>query len=107
MTQRHCRACNGWHDLDEPWPLGCAKHFRGCRDKLSDYVSAPQVIRDALDDMRSMADGQMYTSKRTYYDSLKRKGCEIVEKPPETEGPNRPGLKMPRVGHDVKRAMEN
>ena len=70
------------------------------------HLAAPMVMRDCIE-MRSMADGKMYTSKRAYYDSLKRKGCEIVEKAPETEGPNRPKLKLPRVAHDVKRAMES
>ncbi len=70
------------------------------------HLAAPMVMRDTIE-MRSMADGEIYTSKRAYYDSLKRKGCEIVEKAPETEGPNKPGLKMGRAGHDVKRAMES
>jgi hypothetical protein len=106
MTQRHCRACNGWHDLDEVWPAECSGHFRSHRGPASDLITAPVVIRDCIE-MRSMADGQMYTSKRAYYSSLRSKDLEIVEKPVLTEGPNRPELKMPRAGHDVKRAMES
>lgn len=105
MTQRHCRACNGWHDLDEPWPAECSSHFRSIRGPASDLVAAPMVISDSIE-MQSMADGEIYTSKRKYYRSLKSRDLEIVDKPLMKEGPNRPDLKMPRVAHDVKRAME-
>lgn len=63
------------------------------------------VINDTIE-MQSMADGQMYTSKRGYYASLRGRDLEIDDRPPQMEGPNRPELKMPRAAHDVKRAME-
>lgn len=28
MTQRYCRVCTDWHDLDEPWPSACGAHHR-------------------------------------------------------------------------------
>lgn len=69
------------------------------------HLAAPMVIRDCIE-MRSMADGKMYTSKGAYYRSLKAKNLEIVEKPVMKET-NRPDLKMPKVAHDVKRALES
>lgn len=38
----------------------------------------PMIISDNLDGLRSMADGQIYTSKRHYERSVKAHGCEIV-----------------------------
>jgi hypothetical protein len=38
----------------------------------------PMIISDHLDGLFSHADGQIYTSKRAYYDSVKAHGCEIV-----------------------------
>lgn len=41
-------------------------------------LACPMIISDSLDDLKSMADGRIYTSKRAYYDSVKAHGCEIV-----------------------------
>ena len=40
MTVRLCRACTGFHDLDEPWPPGCMGHF------ATKGSSGPQIIKD-------------------------------------------------------------
>lgn len=45
--------------------------------KLSDEVALPHIISDCIE-MKSMLDGQTYTSKRAYYASVKAGGCEIV-----------------------------
>lgn len=37
--QRYCKACTGWHDLDEPWPHNCTSHW----DKSA---AGPQIVRD-------------------------------------------------------------
>jgi hypothetical protein len=67
------------------------------------------VISDNIE-LRSMADGSMYTSKRGYYRSLKEKGCEIVEGRTDDlipEGPNRPRETKSDVGQDVKRVWDS
>lgn len=40
---RHCDSCNGWHDLDEPWPDNCKWHFhkREGEDKIG-----LQIVKD-------------------------------------------------------------
>lgn len=51
------------------------------RAKFSRYarsdIAFPHVVSDNIE-LQSMADGHVYTSKRAYYDSLKRTGHEIV-----------------------------
>lgn len=83
------------------------------RAKFSRYarsnIAFPHVVSDSLDDMRSMADGQVYTSKRAYYDSLKRTGHEIVGGMDPTsyvaKNPNDKQLEADIVA-DVQRAMQ-
>jgi hypothetical protein len=43
----------------------------------SDVVGCPMIISDCME-MRSMVDGQVYTSKRAYEQSVKAAGCAIV-----------------------------
>ncbi len=102
MPHRHCRACNGWHDLYEPWPAECSTHFRS-RGPASDTLSAPNVIMDGIE-MRGMHDGKTYTSKRGYYNSLKREGLHISETPMgETSNPK---PQKPDIAQDIKRAID-
>lgn len=42
-------------------------------------LPAPNFILDGAEPFKSMADGKIYDSKSTYYESLKREGCRIVE----------------------------
>lgn len=44
MSQRLCRACNKWHDLDAPWPAKCVGHFRA-NNARSD-LSGPMIVSD-------------------------------------------------------------
>ena len=62
------------------------------------------LIRDHLDDMRSQADGKVYTSKSAYYRSLKRQGLEIDERP-RIRDSNRPGYDPGDLKADIARAM--
>lgn len=70
MTVRLCRACTGFHDLDEPWPRGCMGHF-AVRDSAS-----PQIIKD-IDPYKTIAadaDGKpaKIGSRREHREFLKR-----------------------------------
>ena len=109
MPQRHCRVCNGWHDLSERWPEECRGHFRHVRGPASEYVAAPMVISDNIE-LRSHANGEMYTSKRAYYRDLNRSGHSIVDKHPSleefSEKPNRPEGTPKDVGRDVAKAWD-
>ncbi len=39
----------------------------------------PYIAGDSVKPFRSMADGKMYDSKSTYFESLKRNECLVVE----------------------------
>ena len=63
------------------------------------------LIRDGMDPIVSMADGQTYDSKRAYQRGVRQAGCEIVGndragfgKPPEYQPGN--------IGADIKRSIE-
>lgn len=82
-----------------------AKHNQSARSD----VPCPHVVSDSLDYMQSMADGKRYTSKRAYYDSLKRTGHEIVAgMDPSSyvaKAPNDKQLEAD-IAADVKRAIQ-
>lgn len=66
------------------------------------HLSAPMIISDTMNPIRSMADGKMYDSKSAYERGVKATGCRIVGNDRlESSTPQRP-----RVGHDIKRAID-
>lgn len=81
MRQRFCRVCSQWHDVSEPWPVACYP------------VSAnnvPYVISDNIE-VRSMHDGQMYTSKSKLRNAYRAAGVEeIGNEMPRSERPSSP-----------------
>lgn len=46
--------------------------------KRSDFP-CPYIATDTVKPFKSMADGKTYDSKSTYFESLKRNGCRVVE----------------------------
>lgn len=72
--------------------------------KANRSLACPMIVRDGMDPMQSMADGQTYDSKSDYYRSLKEQGCEIVE----GDKPAAPLIKDDPVisTQDVKTAFE-
>lgn len=68
MTQRLCKVCSKWHDLDEPWPIKCAKHHKG---------SAPYVISDGMEPTKHHGTGRMISSKRAF--SAETRAAGMVE----------------------------
>lgn len=63
MTQRHCRACDGWHDLDKAWPRECVGHFGGRVNMNRSSLPSPMIILDGIDPVQSMQTGLWYDSK--------------------------------------------
>lgn len=60
-----------------PWAEVAAR--RRARSALKwSSLSAPMVIRDALDAVVNPCDGKPYDSKRAYYQTVKDHGCVIV-----------------------------
>lgn len=105
MTQRFCKSCRGWHDLDAPWPSNCLPERNLARADLP----TPRVISDALPDLWNPADGRIYDSKSNFEKAVKAKGLVIAgndssitqahERAVERAPP--PGLK-----DDLKRAWD-
>lgn len=102
MRQRKCRACEGWHDMEQPWPANCMAHWPS--PAAPSGLPRPYVITDTLpggvSGMRSMADGQMYDSRSKYLASLRGKyeiaGNEQLKPHPKVEPEG--------VGQDILRA---
>lgn len=95
MTQRMCRACGDWHDLDEPWPAKCSRHSRG---------SAPYVISDNMDPTKHHGTGEIMTSKRAFSKATRAVGC--IEIGNEIVKPRAP-VKLDRAQRreDIKRTI--
>lgn len=70
MSERFCRVCSSWHDLDEPWPLECYPK----RDTARSDLPMPMIRLDTTEPLRSMADGKVYTSKAAMRASYKASG---------------------------------
>lgn len=62
---RRCHACGGYHWLSE-WP---DNHYSEAPARSD--LSAPMVIGDTQDELKSMADGKMYSSKSAMRASYK------------------------------------
>jgi hypothetical protein len=73
---RLCRACEGWHSLEEAWPSACSSHFQAATARSD--LPHPMVISDSLDGLQSMVDGQRYDSKSALRASYKRAGVMEV-----------------------------
>lgn len=66
-------------------------------------LPAPMIISDHLDYVQNPADGQTYTSKRSYEKAVRAAGCEIIgnEKPSASARPQ-----MDDPVNDIKQAIE-
>lgn len=69
MSERYCRACGGWHSLEQPWPVECFKPVEVARSGLG----FPMVITDTMPALEHV-DGKMYDSKRAFRAVTRREG---------------------------------
>ena len=68
-------------------------------------VSAgPSVIGD-IQDVHSLLDGKVYSSRRHYRDSVKAHGCEIVGNDFNNQPMDRPMRDTPGLKDDIAKAM--
>lgn len=103
--QRFCRVCGGWHD-PQSWPHNCMS-FNHSRSDLS----APMLIQDGMEPVKSMLDGQMYDSKAKLRATYKEAGVVEVgndssvlnPKPRPKPKPDRESIKA-SVGKAFSRA---
>jgi hypothetical protein len=54
MSERLCRACQGWHDLDQPWPAKCLSHFKGSAQRSD--LPGPMIVSDIREYRASAVD---------------------------------------------------
>lgn len=64
MTQRMCKTCGNWHDLDQPWP--CSRTSKS---------SAPYVISDTMAPTKHMGTGEVLDSKAKFRSATRASGC--------------------------------
>ena len=104
MPQRLCKVCDGWHDLNEPWPHNCCSEA-----PARSSLPAPQVIADTMAPTQSMVDGKFYTSKAalraTYKPSGNKDGKRYNEVGNEKPKPfQKPRPKREEIRAAVRRA---
>jgi hypothetical protein len=103
VTQRYCKVCEGWHDLDRPWPDNCRPEPIWARSDLP----APMLIGDNLDYVWNPADGKRYTSKKKYEREVKARGYEIAGNDTSVKTAHTKRVEpksMPGLKEDLKRA---
>ena len=84
MTKRHCRVCDDWHDLDDPWPHNCIGHFGVNYNRSS--LASPMVIKDGIDAIQSQLTGKWYDSKSSLRSEYKVHGMiEIGNEAPKAQ----------------------
>lgn len=93
--ERLCKVCRGWHPLDA-WPHNCMPERNYNRSELS----APMLIRDCMDETRSMLDGRIYDSKSSLRKTYKQAG--VVEVGNDSSYTD-PAAIRPRAAKEVKR----
>lgn len=67
MSQRFCKICRGWHDLDQPWPDECLPRVIKARSDLP----VPQIMRE-ISEYASPIDGRPITSRHERNEDCKR-----------------------------------
>ena len=67
---------------------GSAEDFATRPERKAGAYPAPQIVRDALDGVRSMHDGKTYDSRSALYRSYREGGVRIVEKGEPVEALN-------------------
>ena len=102
MTLRACRACGGWHRLEEEWPAECYSHFGKLNDKRSD-LAAPNFIKDEMPALRSQVTGKVYDSKSGLRKEYKAHG--VVEVGNDKQAAT--ASKRPKISkHDIGEAID-
>lgn len=77
---RLCKICGDFHDLEQPWPDACERHFT--------KSAAPNVISDTMEPTKHHGTGRMIGSKRAFSAETRRAG--MVELGNEAIKPRQP-----------------
>jgi hypothetical protein len=88
-----------------PWAeVAAARRARAALKWSS--LSAPMVIRDALDGVVNPCDGKAYDSKQAYYRTVRDHGCVIVGDEAEKMASSKPSPLSNVTGEEVYEAMQ-
>ena len=95
---RHCDVCSKWHDVEQPWPSACIKHFR----RLGESNRRSANVMSDIEPYKNVVDGKVIGGRKQHRDFLKSRnlvevGNEKIEK--QYEAP--PDLKQ-----DIQRAIQ-
>jgi hypothetical protein len=102
MTERMCKACGNWHNLDKPWPEVCVWELTARHAKK--LGSAPNVISDEMRATKHHATGEYMTSKRAFSKATRAAGC--IELGNEQIQPRKPVvLDRAQRREDIKRTI--
>ncbi len=94
--QRMCKVCGDWHDLEQPWPVKCERHFT--------KSAAPNVISDQMDALKHHGSGEIIDSKRKFSATTRRLG--LAEIGNEVPRPRKPiPLDKGQRREDIKRTL--
>lgn len=101
--RRLCKACGGWHRVDEPWPHNC----RSPDDRPPQYLSAPLLIHDVEPHRHG---DWIITSRNEQREFMRRTGAVEHDEMRETAGTHRQDFAsrtyQEDLVQDVKRAMQ-
>ncbi len=106
MSQRLCRACGKWHDLEEAWPQKCAAHFKDAGPRSD--LARPMIVGD-LKEYRAAAVDKMtgkrpvIGGRRQHREFLKSNG--YFEMGNDMPTPKREQLSQKDRVADIKRAI--
>lgn len=104
MTLRLCKVCRDWHELNN-WPSEC---YVIQEQKRADFPTPMVFSTDTTEPLRSMADGQIYTSKAGMRESYKAsnnpQGVNYIEVGNETR--NAPKLERKADRKGIREAIE-
>ena len=103
MTQRLCKICGKWHDLDEDWPQECYAHYRPSGQNSIQIIKDIEPYRPVASDLGKAPKPVM--SRREHREFLKRNNYREVGNELNNAKPSPPPVQTV-TGRDIKAAIE-
>jgi len=104
MSERWCKVCKGWHDLEQPWPHNCLPERNFNR---ASGIPIPQFARTSLDDVWNPVNGKRYTCARAFERDVKASGSEIIGNDSSLRNAKPKTPETPKgLGEDLKQAWD-
>lgn len=102
MAERKCKACDQWHDLNEPWPMACYPVVTKARSSLP----VPMVISDTMDATEHPCTGKFITSKTEFRKITRDHGCvEVGNDPARLRIKPKPKADRQKIRQSLEKAM--